>query len=41
MGEAIRAQMIQVGDEIHLGAGQQFRVVDLVPLDEEDESPFV
>ncbi len=33
--------MIHVGDEVHLGAGQRFRVVDVVPFDEEDESPFV
>jgi hypothetical protein len=38
---------IHLGDEIHLGAGQRFRVVDVVdvvyvvPFDEEDESPFV
>jgi hypothetical protein len=41
VGEATYAQMIQPGDEIHLGAGQGYRVVDLVPFDEEDESPFV
>jgi hypothetical protein len=40
-GEATYAQMIHLGDEIHLGAGQRFRVVDVVPFDEEDESPFV
>jgi hypothetical protein len=40
-GEATYAQMIHLGDEIHLGAGQRFRVVDLVTFDEEDESPFV
>jgi hypothetical protein len=33
--------MIKPGEEIHLGAGQRFRVVDLVPFDEEDESPYV
>jgi hypothetical protein len=32
--------MIHVGDEVHLGAGQRFRVVDVVPFDEEDESPI-
>jgi hypothetical protein len=41
LGEATYAQMIHGGDEIHLGAGQRLRVVDLVPFDEEDESPFV
>jgi hypothetical protein len=33
--------MIHLGDEIHLGAGQRFRVIDLVPFEEEDDSPFV
>ena len=32
--------MIKPGEEIHLGAGQRFRVIDVVPFDEED-SPFV
>ena len=33
--------MIYPGDEIHLGAGQRFRVLDVVAFEEEDESPFV
>jgi hypothetical protein len=33
--------MIEPGEEIHLGAGQRFRVIDVVPFAEEDESPFV
>ncbi len=41
LGEATYAQMIHPGDEIHLGAGQRFRVPDVVPFDEEDESLFV
>jgi hypothetical protein len=41
LGEATYAQMIHLGDEIHLAAGQRFRVVDVVTLDEEDESPFI
>jgi hypothetical protein len=41
LGEATYAQMIHPGDEIHLGAGQRFRVIDVVPFEEEDESPFV
>jgi hypothetical protein len=41
LGEATYAQMIRPGEEIHLGAGQRFRVVDVVPFEEEDESPFV
>ena len=40
-GEATYAQMIQPGDEIHLGAGARLRVLDVVPFDEEDDSPFV
>jgi len=40
-GEATYAQMIHLGEEIHLGAGQRFRVVDVVPFEEEDVSPFV
>jgi hypothetical protein len=40
-GEATYAQMIHLGDEIHLGAGQRFRVVDVVPFEEDGESPFV
>jgi hypothetical protein len=40
-GEATYAQMIHLGNEIHLGAGQRFRVVDVVPFEEEGESPFV
>jgi hypothetical protein len=40
LGEATYALMIHVGDEIHLGAGQRFRVVDVVRC-EEEESPFV
>jgi hypothetical protein len=41
VGEAVYAQMIQPGDEVHVGAGQRFRVIDVVPFAEEDESPFV
>ena len=40
-GEATYAQMIHLGDEIHLHAGRRFRVVDVVAFEEEDESPFV
>ena len=32
---------IQLGEEIHLDAGRRFRVLDVVPFEEEDESPFV
>jgi len=40
-GEATYAQMIHPGDEIHLGAGTRYRVLDVVPFAEEHESPFV
>jgi hypothetical protein len=33
--------MIHRGEEIDVGAGKRLRVLDAVPFDEEDESPFV
>jgi hypothetical protein len=33
--------MPKVGEEIQLGAGQRFRVLDVVLFEEEDEPPFV
>jgi hypothetical protein len=41
LGEATYAVMIKPGEEIHVGAGQRCRVLDVVPFGEEDESPFV
>lgn len=41
LGEATYAQMIKPGEEIIAGGNQRFRVVDVVPFDEEDQSPFV
>jgi hypothetical protein len=41
LGEATYAMMIKPGEEIHLGAGQSFRVLDVVPFEEEDESRIV
>jgi hypothetical protein len=38
VGEATYAQMIHPGDEIHLGAGRRFRVIDVVRFAVEDES---
>jgi hypothetical protein len=32
--------MIHPGDEIHLGAGQRFRVLGVVLFEEKDGSPF-
>jgi hypothetical protein len=40
-GTATYAVLIQAGEEILLGNGRRFRVVDVVPFAEEDESPFV
>jgi hypothetical protein len=39
LGEATYAMVIKPGEEIHLGAGKRFRVLDIVPL--EDDSPLV
>ena len=33
--------MIKPGEEIIAGSNQRFRVVEVVPFEEEDESPFV
>ena len=33
--------MIRPDEEIHLGAGQRFRILDVVPFEEEEKSPFV
>jgi hypothetical protein len=33
--------MILPGEEIIAGSNEHFRVVDVVPFDEEDQSPFV
>jgi hypothetical protein len=41
LGEATYAVMIKPGEEIHLGAGRSFIVLDVVRFAEEDESPFV
>ena len=41
LGEATYAVMIKPGEEIIAEGKQWFRVVDVVPFDEEDESPFV
>ena len=41
LGEATYAMMIKPGEEIHLGSGQRFRVLDVGSFDVDDESPFV
>jgi len=41
LGEATYAMMIHPGEEIIAGSNEHFRVVDVVPFAEEDESPCV
>jgi hypothetical protein len=41
LGEATYAMMIKPREEIMFGGGTWFRVLDVVPFEEEDESPFV
>ena len=41
LGEAVYAVIIKPGEEIHGNGGERLRVVDVVPFDEGDESPFV
>jgi hypothetical protein len=41
LGEAAYAIMIKPGEEIIAGSNERFRVLDVVPFEEEDESPFV
>ena len=41
LGEATYAQMIHPDEEIIAGSNQRFRVVDVVPFEEDDGSPFV
>ena len=39
-GEATYSVLVKPGEEILVGNGRRFRVLDVVPFDEE-ESPFV
>jgi hypothetical protein len=41
LGEATYAVMIKPGEEVLGGNGRRLLVLDVVPFDEEDESPFV
>ncbi len=41
LSEATYAQLIKPDEEIIAGDSQHFRVVDVVPFEEEDESRFV
>jgi hypothetical protein len=36
-----QGRLIKPGEEIHGSGDQRLRVLDVVPFDEEDESPFV
>lgn len=40
-GEAAYAVNIRPGDEIHVGTGRRLTVVDVVPANEEEDSPYV
>jgi hypothetical protein len=40
-GEATYSVMIRPGEEILVGNGQRFRVLDVVTFEKEDGSPFV
>lgn len=40
-GQATFAVLGKPGEEIIVGNGRRFRVLDLVPFDEEDQAPFV
>jgi hypothetical protein len=41
LGEATYAVMIRPGEEVLVGNGRRLRVLDFVPFEEDDESPFV
>jgi hypothetical protein len=40
LGEASYAVWIKPGEIVHVGAGERLRVLDVVPVEEED-SPYV
>ena len=40
-GQVTYAVLVKVGEEILVGNGRRFRVLDVVPFEEEDESRFV
>ncbi len=41
VGEAAYLSRVKVGEELSFGNGRRFRVLNVVPFEEEDESPFV
>ena len=40
-GQVTYAVLVKPGEEILVGNGRRFRVIDVLPFEEEDESPFV
>ena len=41
VGQVTYAVLVKPGEEILVGNGRRFRVLAVVPFEEEDESPFV
>jgi hypothetical protein len=41
LDEATYPDMVKVGEELFFGGGRRFRVLAVVPFEEEDESRFV
>ena len=41
VGQVTYAVLVEPGEEILVGSGRRFRVLAVVPFEEEDESPFV
>ena len=41
VGEATYPSMVKVGEELFFGGGRRFRFLDVVPFDEDDQSPLV
>ena len=41
LGEATYPDMVKVGKELFFGGGRRFRVLEVVPFDEENESSLV
>ena len=40
-GQVTYAVLVKPGEEILVGNDRRFRVIDVLPFEEEDESPFV
>lgn len=41
VGQATYPQIIKAGELLFFGGGRKFRVLAVVPISEEDESPFL